>query len=101
MVARLTPDQKVACSIHVRTVNDSLVVCYIQELHCIIVMADLLSGGAVGAVTGEVLKYALQTIQNGLEFGPTLEMNIETLNALAPLVEQIKDYSDLLGRPRE
>ncbi|CAJ2670528.1 unnamed protein product [Trifolium pratense] len=30
-------------------------------------MADLLSGGAVGAVTGEVLKYALQTIQNGKE----------------------------------
>ncbi|WJX55443.1 hypothetical protein P8452_41211 [Trifolium repens] len=60
-------------------------------------MADILSG----AVTGEMLRYALQTIQNGRQFGPTLEMNVETLNALAPLVEQIKDYSDLLSRPRE
>jgi hypothetical protein len=60
-------------------------------------MADILSG----AVTGEMLRYALQTIENGRQFGPTLEMNVETLNALAPLVEQIKDYSDLLGRPRE
>jgi hypothetical protein len=60
-------------------------------------MADILSG----AVTGEMLRYGLQTIQNGRQFGPTLEMNVETLNALAPLVEQIKDYSYLLGRPRE
>lgn len=64
-------------------------------------MADLLSGGAVGAVTGEMLKHVLQTIKNGRQFGPTLETNIETLNALAPLVEQIKGYNDELDRPRE
>ncbi|CAI8588809.1 unnamed protein product [Vicia faba] len=63
-------------------------------------MADLLSGGAVGAVMGEVVKYTLQTIKKGREFGPTLETNIETLKALAPIVEEMKDYNDLLDRPR-
>ncbi|KAL5099324.1 hypothetical protein RYX36_003651 [Vicia faba] len=64
-------------------------------------MADLLSGGAVGAGTGEVLKHVLLPIKKGREFGPTLETNIETLKALAPIVEEMKGYNDLLDRPRE
>ncbi|GAU17397.1 hypothetical protein TSUD_232730 [Trifolium subterraneum] len=63
-------------------------------------MADPL-GGAVGAVMGEMVKYALQTIKKGRDFGPTLETNIQTLNALAPLVEEMKGFNDLLDRPRE
>ncbi|XP_073220429.1 protein DA1-related 5-like [Cicer arietinum] len=62
---------------------------------------DLLSGGAVGAVMGEIVKHAIQTIKKGRDFGPTLEMNIETLNTLAPLVEEMKRYSDLLDRSRD
>lgn len=63
-------------------------------------MGDLLSGGFVGAVTGEMVKYTLQKIKKGREFRPTLETNIETLKALAPLVEEMKGYNDLLDRPR-
>ncbi|CAK8539779.1 unnamed protein product [Lathyrus sativus] len=64
-------------------------------------MADLLTGGAVGAVMGEAVKHALLTIKKGREFAPTLESNIETLKALAPLVEEMKGYNNLLDRPRE
>jgi len=60
-------------------------------------MADALSG----AVVGEIVKKALQTIKKGREFGPTLERNIETLNTLAPLVKEIKGYNDLLDQPSE
>ncbi|WJX55428.1 hypothetical protein P8452_41196 [Trifolium repens] len=63
-------------------------------------MADPL-GGAVGAVMGEMVKYAIQTIKKGQDFAPTLETNIQTLNALAPLVEEMKSFNDLLDRPRE
>ncbi|XP_061341157.1 probable disease resistance protein At5g66900 [Gastrolobium bilobum] len=62
---------------------------------------DLLSGGAVGAVMGEMLKAALEAIKKGREFGPTLESNIETLNSLTPLVEEMKQYSKLLDHPIE
>ncbi|XP_004511973.1 probable disease resistance protein At5g66900 [Cicer arietinum] len=62
---------------------------------------DLLSGGAVGAVMGEIVKHAIQTIKKGRDFGPTLEKNIETLNNLAPLIEEMKEYNDLLDRPRD
>ncbi|PNX64026.1 putative disease resistance protein, partial [Trifolium pratense] len=64
-------------------------------------MADLLSGGAVGALMGETVKYALQTIKKGQQFRPTLETNMETLDALAPLVEKMKGFNDLLDRPSE
>jgi len=64
-------------------------------------MTDLLSGGAVGAGMGELVKYAIQTIKGGLEFGSTLETSNETLNALAPYVEKMKGYNDLLDRPKE
>ncbi|KAE9613019.1 hypothetical protein Lal_00027587 [Lupinus albus] len=64
-------------------------------------MADLLSGGAVGAVLGEVLKAAIETIQKGREFKPTLETNIDTLNSLAPLVQEMKRYNQELDRPIE
>lgn len=64
-------------------------------------MADLVSGGAVGAVMGEGLKAALVTINKGLEFKPTLESNIDTLNSLAPLVQEMKRYNQQLDRPRE
>jgi len=64
-------------------------------------MADLLTGGAVGAGMGELLKYAIQTIKKGLEFGSTLETSIETLAALAPLVKEMKDVNHLSDRPKE
>jgi hypothetical protein len=64
-------------------------------------MADLFSGGAVGALMGETLKYGIQTIKKGREFRPTLETNIETLDALVPLVEKMKGFNDLLDRPSE
>ncbi|GAU17399.1 hypothetical protein TSUD_232750 [Trifolium subterraneum] len=64
-------------------------------------MADLFSGGAVGALMGETVKYALETYKKGREFRPTLQTNIETLDALAPLVEKMKDFNDLLDRPSE
>jgi len=64
-------------------------------------MADLLSGGAVGAGMGELLKYAIQTIQKGREFGSTLEASIQTLDALAPLVKEMNDVNVLSDRPKE
>lgn len=64
-------------------------------------MADLFSGGAVGAVIQEVLKSALEVIDKGRDFRPTLESNMETLDALTPLVEEIKRYSNELDRPKE
>ncbi|KAJ1415232.1 Powdery mildew resistance protein, RPW8 domain [Sesbania bispinosa] len=64
-------------------------------------MADLLSGGAVGALMGEALKYALEIVKSGLEFNSTLERNTKTLNSLGPLVEQMKRYNEVLNRPRE
>ncbi|XP_027361343.1 probable disease resistance protein At5g66900 [Abrus precatorius] len=60
---------------------------------------DLFSGGAVGAVMGEMLKGALETIKKGREFKPTLESNIETLNNLAPIVKEMKRYNKMLDRP--
>ncbi|KAL9327688.1 hypothetical protein ACSQ67_002691 [Phaseolus vulgaris] len=62
-------------------------------------MADLFSGGAVGAVMGEFLKGAIATINKGLAFKPTLESNIETLKSLAPQVEEMKKYNNMLDRP--
>ncbi|KAL2348424.1 hypothetical protein Fmac_002424 [Flemingia macrophylla] len=62
-------------------------------------MADLFSGGAVGAVIGELLKFAIATVKKGRDFQPTLESNIETLNSLAPLVEEMKRYNMMLDRP--
>ncbi|KAK7331122.1 hypothetical protein VNO77_25336 [Canavalia gladiata] len=64
-------------------------------------MADLLSGAAVGAGLQEVLKYALKTIEKGREFRPTLKRNMETLDALAPVVEKIKRYSNELDHSKE
>ncbi|CAJ2646255.1 unnamed protein product [Trifolium pratense] len=63
--------------------------------------AEILLGGAVGAAMGEIMKGAIQNIQNGRQFGPTLEMNAETLNALAPLVEEMKGFNYVLNRPIE
>ncbi|CAJ2646249.1 unnamed protein product [Trifolium pratense] len=61
-------------------------------------MADLVSGGAE-----EMVKYAIKTIKNGLEFGSTLQTGIETVKALSPLLEKIKSSTsnDLLDRPRD
>jgi hypothetical protein len=66
-------------------------------------MADLFSGGAVGAIIGELLKKAIQTIKNARDFGSTLQTGIETLNALSPLLEKIKGSTsnDLLDQPRD
>ncbi|MED6172459.1 hypothetical protein PIB30_050279 [Stylosanthes scabra] len=64
-------------------------------------MADLLSGGAVGALMGEALRAAIETINKGREFRPTLENNIETLNSIAPLVDEMMRYNDQLDRPRQ
>ncbi|XP_045814937.1 probable disease resistance protein At5g66900 [Trifolium pratense] len=64
-------------------------------------MAELLGGAAIGALMGETVKHAVQEIKNGRKFGPTLKTSEQTLNALAPLVEQIKVSNDSLGRPRE
>ncbi|XP_061341829.1 probable disease resistance protein At5g66900 [Gastrolobium bilobum] len=62
---------------------------------------DLLSEGAVGTVMGEMLEAALEAIQKGREFRPTLESNIETLNSLTPLLEEMKRYSKELDHPIE
>jgi hypothetical protein len=66
-------------------------------------MADLFSGGAVGALIGELLKKAIQTIKNAQDFGSTLQTGIDTLNALSPLLEKIKGSTsnDLLDQPRD
>ncbi|TKY70538.1 DA1-related 5 [Spatholobus suberectus] len=64
-------------------------------------MADLFSGGAVGAVMGELLKGAIATVNKGREFKPTLESNIETLKSLSPVVEEMKRYNNMLDRPVE
>ncbi|MED6167400.1 hypothetical protein PIB30_002371 [Stylosanthes scabra] len=64
-------------------------------------MADLFSGGAVGALMGEALRAAIETINKGREFKPTLEKNIETLNSIAPLVDEMMRYNDKLDRPRQ
>ncbi|KAK2372732.1 putative disease resistance protein [Trifolium repens] len=44
------------------------------------VMAD-----RFGDVIGEMVKYAVQTIKKGRDFGPTLKTSIETLKVLVPL----------------
>ncbi|RDY11000.1 putative disease resistance protein, partial [Mucuna pruriens] len=62
-------------------------------------MADLFSGGAVGAVMGELLKGAISTINKGREFRSTLESNIDTLTSLAPLVKEMEQYNEMLDRP--
>lgn len=62
-------------------------------------MADLFGGGAVGAVMGEMAKYALETIKKGLKFNSTLEENVETLNSLTPIVEEMQRYNKVLDRP--
>jgi GTPase SAR1 family protein len=59
-------------------------------------MADLF-----GDVIGEMVKYAVQTIKKGRDFGPTLKTSIETLKVLVPLVEKMKVSNDLFDRPRE
>ncbi|KAE9614327.1 putative powdery mildew resistance protein, RPW8 [Lupinus albus] len=59
---------------------------------------NLFIGGAVGAVMQEVLKTAIETIDKGRDFRPTLENNIDILEALSPLVEDIKQYSKVLDR---
>lgn len=64
-----------------------------------VMAASLFGGGAVGAVIQELLKAALETIDKGRDFKPTLESNIDTLEALTPLVEEIKQYSKVLDRP--
>ncbi|KAK7406591.1 hypothetical protein VNO78_08219 [Psophocarpus tetragonolobus] len=64
-------------------------------------MADLVIGGAVGAVMGELLKGAITIVKKGREFRGTLESNIETLNSLAPQVEEMKRYNKMLDRPIE
>lgn len=53
----------------------------------------------MGAVMGEFLKGAIATINKGLAFKPTLESNIETLKSLAPQVEEMKKYNNMLDRP--
>lgn len=62
-------------------------------------MADLFSGGAVGAVMGELVKGAIAAVKKGRDFKPTLESNIETLKSLSPLVEEMKKYNNMLDRP--
>ncbi|WJX55431.1 hypothetical protein P8452_41205 [Trifolium repens] len=57
-------------------------------------MADLFSGGAVGALIGELLKKTIQTIKNAGDFGSTLQTSIETVDALSPLLEKIKGTKD-------
>ncbi|TKY45717.1 DA1-related 5 [Spatholobus suberectus] len=63
-------------------------------------MADLPSGGAVGAGMGELLKAALAILNKGLEFKPTLKRSKETLNFLAPEVEKMKQLNNTLDRPK-
>ncbi|GAU17398.1 hypothetical protein TSUD_232740 [Trifolium subterraneum] len=50
-----------------------------------------------------MVKYAIQTIKNGLAFRSTLQTGVETLNALSPLLERIKGSTsnNLLDRPRD
>jgi len=74
---------------------------WIFVIWVLLVMADLFSGGAVGAVMGELLKGTIATINKGLAFKPTLESNIETLKSLAPQVEEMKNYNMMLDRPIE
>lgn len=63
-------------------------------------MADLFSGGAVGAVMGELLKAALEAFKKGREFKSTLETNEETLNSLEPLVDEMVMLNKELDQPR-
>jgi tRNA uridine 5-carbamoylmethylation protein Kti12 len=59
-------------------------------------MADLF-----GDAIGQMLKYAVETIKKGRDFGPTLKTSIQTLKVLVPLVEKMKSSNDLLDQPRE
>ncbi|GAU17402.1 hypothetical protein TSUD_232780 [Trifolium subterraneum] len=64
-------------------------------------MAELLTGPAVGVSLAQTVNCALQIITKGRKFRQTLKTNIETLDALAPLVEEMKGFNDLLDRPSE
>ena len=53
----------------------------------------------VGALMQEALKAALEKIDKGRDFNSSLKTNMETLEALTPIVEQIKQYNKELDRP--
>ncbi|MED6163453.1 hypothetical protein PIB30_080107 [Stylosanthes scabra] len=53
---------------------------------------------STAAVMGVLLRAAIETVNKGREFKPTLENNMETLNTIAPQVDEMR-YNDQLGRP--
>ena len=60
-------------------------------------MADMLSGGAVGVGVQEALMRAfLLTIDKGRDFRSTLERNKDTLDILSRLLELIKQFNNEL-----
>ncbi|KAK7263088.1 hypothetical protein RJT34_30672 [Clitoria ternatea] len=60
-------------------------------------MADLFSGAAIQ----KALENALRAIDKVRDFRPTLERNMDTLDALTPLVKDIKRYSNELDHSKE
>ncbi|MED6198060.1 hypothetical protein PIB30_118586 [Stylosanthes scabra] len=55
--------------------------------------ASLVSGGAVGAGMQEVLGWAIEAVEKGMNFNSVLESSTETLDTLIPLVEQMKQLA--------
>ncbi|XP_057723164.1 probable disease resistance protein At5g66900 [Arachis stenosperma] len=59
---------------------------------------SLFSGGAVGAGMQEVLRLAIEMVEKGKNFKSVLKTKKETLDALTPLVEEMKQYARELDR---
>ncbi|KAF7828758.1 putative disease resistance protein [Senna tora] len=64
-------------------------------------MASLVGGAAIGAGFQQALTWGLEIINMGLNYSSTLQTNIDTLEALGPVVQDIVWYNQELDRPRE
>ncbi|RYR27201.1 hypothetical protein Ahy_B02g061540 isoform A [Arachis hypogaea] len=63
--------------------------------------ASLVGGAAVGAVFGELLKAVLAMKDKAMMFRQTLAHLRTTLTAIAPVVKEIENHNNELGRPKE
>ena len=62
---------------------------------------ELLGGAALGAAFGELLKAVLEIKDKASNFEHTLAYLSTTLRAIDPVIKEIEQHNDELGRPKE
>ena len=62
---------------------------------------ELLGGAALGAAFGELLKAVLEIKDKASNFENTLAYLSTTLRAIDPVIKEIEQHNDELGRPKE